>query len=132
MSAGRPIGSRGINTNQKLMEGTFDSVIYELNKYAKQLDTLRSKALRDYNEIKVLARDQGDMIQMEHIRANSLKSLENFFKLKAEAIKLLLLVVDKMSKGKAEEVSKKFDKDDSQLESYVEQLKEDLRKNRRL
>lgn len=126
---GRPIGSGPTN-----IEGTYDSVLKELSKYIKQLDTVRIKAMRMMNEVKDNTHDTADMIQLENVRSNAFKSFEFYFKLRLDALKLHAIIADKLSPKQNAEINHKLtknDKEDSSVQLMLQELKKDFENKRK-
>lgn len=113
----------------KDINGDFESVIIELRSFLKELKNMYSKASRDYNEIKRNTGDNGDRVTLENIRANTLKTIENYFKIRLDTIKLLTIVADKMSPKDAAVVKGKLTADDRNSEDMDKWLA-DLRKKK--
>lgn len=113
----------------KDINGDFESVIIELRSFLKELKNMYSKASRDYNEIKRNTSDNGDRTMLENIRANTLKTIENYFKIRLDTIKLLAVVADKMSPKDAAAVKGKLTADDRNSEDMDKWLT-DLRKKK--
>jgi len=90
--------------------------------WSKELQNMYSKASRDYNEIKRNTDDNGDRVTLENIRANTLKTIENYFKIRLDTLKLLATVANKMSPKDAAVVKGKLTADDRNSEEMDEWL----------
>lgn len=113
------------------LDASYDSVLEQLNMMLKQLQDVRTKALNDYKEVKHNTLDNADRIQLETIRSNAFKSIENYFKLWLEIVKVHAMVASKLSTKDNERIGVSLDKTEKEdLDAYLAELKEDLRKNR--
>ena len=125
MAAGRP--KRYIPK----LDPSYDSVLEQLNMLLKQLQDVRAKALSDYKEVKYHTLDNADRIQLEQIRSNTFKSFENYFKLWLEVVKIHAMVAGKLSTKDNDRIAESLDRSEKEdLDAYLAELKEDLRKNR--
>jgi hypothetical protein len=108
------------------ISGNFDSVVNEINYFLKELNSMYSSAKRDYNEIKRNTTDNPDRITLEAIRANTLKSVENYFKIRLDTLKLLAIVADKMSPKDKKEITGKLsaeERNSVDMDSILEEMK---------
>jgi hypothetical protein len=106
----------------------YDSVLGELGNLAKELNDFKMKALRDYNEVRALAGkdDLADKIQIENIRANCMKSFQEFFKLRVDVLKIHAAVAMKAN-AKSKEVEEAASLQTGDKEDMME-IMERLRK----
>jgi hypothetical protein len=88
--AGRP---------RKSLGNSFESIFEHLNTLVNQLEDLRAKAIRDYNEIREMTEGKEDKLMLEDNRSNAFKSFENYFKMR---IQLLMIHSNLVLKQKAE------------------------------
>jgi hypothetical protein len=118
--------------NKNEVTGEFSSVISEINVFLKELKNMYSKASRDYNEIKRNTDDNGDRVTLENIRANTLKTIENYFKIRLDTLKLLAVVADKMSPKDAAAVKGKLtaeDRNSEDLDKWLNDLRNKKKTN---
>lgn len=109
------------------LSGDFASVIKELNKFVKELHVMRTNAMRDYKEIKRHMADNADRVTLENIRSNCMNTMDRYFKLKMDALKLHAVVADKMSPKDAKKTEDKLDANDKMgLSQILAEMKEEF------
>lgn len=109
------------------IDGNYESVIKELRFFIRQLESFRLKATRDYREIKDNTEDKHDRVQLEQIRNNTLKSLQEYFKLRFDAIKLHAAIADKLSPKDNKEISEKLGLEDKEkMQAMLDKMREDV------
>lgn len=74
----------------KPIDGTYDSVLAQVQMLLNELNDLSKKAKRDYNEVKRYTNsgDEQSVMALEDVRKNSLNSLRDYFDLRVKVIKL--------------------------------------------
>lgn len=118
--------------NRRTPGNSYDSVLEQIDILIKQLESIRTKAVADYNEIKDLlgdGADGADRLQLETIRANCLKTLENFFKMRIQIINIQLNVVKNSNKKSSQEDGGHdilSDNEKNELEAMAAKLRESI------
>ena len=112
---------------------SYDSVLEHMNTLIQELKTLYIKATKDYNAVvESIDDDNATRLALESVRSNALKSIESYYKLRVDLIRIHLSIVSTASKSPVisdEEAANKTTKlfKDEDPESMQEML-EELRK----
>ncbi len=106
--------------NNKL-DDSYESFFHHLNMDMAELEAIRVKATRDYNEVKESTNDNVDRIQLENIRANALKTISEFFKMRIELLKVHKDMIIKMR----DEDRRKYEYDIDQKNIKIDRDRED-------
>ncbi len=117
-------------SKHKNLENSFDSVYSHLNIVIKQLDDLRMKATRDYTKA-IKVEDPAEISILEATRNNSMKTLENYFKMRIECMSIHqdLVVKEKGGNLKEEELKIKIGKKIGNIEDEAKSESENYSNN---
>lgn len=114
---------------KNIIDGSYDSVLGEVQMLLHELNELSKKAKRDYNEVKRFTStgDEQSIMSLEDVRKNSLNSLKDYFELRYKVIKLYSEVSkniqDSKLKEKADDEIDKTELDFKELKNIAEQVK---------
>lgn len=116
------------NFTTKKPKDSMDSFMEQMDILIKQLDTIRQKATKDYNEFKRYSKENDNNLSLEYenARANALRTLEKFFDLRVKILSIHAGVVKesmKSNKGNSDELENKINKGHDELQEMINSLR---------